>query len=90
LAVRLFVSAVSASGSGQNDFAGSNASYGQGGFGGSFGLEAAPVWPACGPGAPLSGPAPALGVYCGASAVQPYGWSSIGYLGGPRIGINFR
>jgi hypothetical protein len=90
LAVRLFVSGISAGGNGQSDFAGGDGGYGQGGSGGDFGLGAAPVWPACGPVAPLWGPAPASGMYCGPSAYQPYGWSSIGYLGGPRISINFR
>jgi len=79
LAVRLFVSAVGANGFGQG---GSN--------GGDIGLGAGPVWPACGLGAPLWAPSPAPGVYCGPYAYQPFGWGGIGYVGGPRIGFNYR
>ena len=90
LAVRLFVSGIGASGIGQGGFSGGDAGFGQGGYSGNFGLEAAPVWPACGPGAPVWAPGPAAGVYCRSYAYQPFGWSSIGYLGGPRIGFNYR
>ena len=90
LAVRLFVSAIGATGFGQGESAGGDFGFGQGGFTGNFGLAAAPVWPACGPGAPLWAPSPAAIAYCGPYAYQPYGWSSIGYLGDPRIGFNYR
>jgi len=90
LAVRLFVSAVGANGFGQGGSAGGNTGFGQSGFGGNFGFEAAPAWPTCAPGAPLWAQSPAPGVYCGPYAYQPFGWSSIGYSGGPRIGFNYR
>ena len=90
LAVRLFVSAIGATGFGQGGSASGDFGFGQNGFSGNFGLEAAPVWPACGPGAPLWAPGPAAVAYCGPYAYQPYGWSSIGYLGGPGIGFNHR
>jgi hypothetical protein len=90
LAVRLFVSAIGATGFGQGGSAGGDIGFGQGGYGGNFGLEAAPVWPACVPGAPLWAPGPAAGVYCGPYAYQPYGWSSIGYLSSPGISFNYR
>ncbi len=90
LAVRLFVSGLGSSVSGQSGFAGGDAGFGQSGFAGNFGLGAAPVWPACGPGAPLWAPGPASGGYCGPYAYQLFGWSSIGYLSGPRIGFNYR
>jgi hypothetical protein len=90
LAVRLFVSALGATGFGQGDSAGGDVGYGPSGFSGNFGLEAAPVWPPCGPGAPLWAPSPTPGVYCGSYAYEPFGWTSLGYLGGPRIGFNYR
>ena len=90
LAVRLFVSAVGANGFGQGGSNGGDIGFGQGGYGGNFGLGAAPVWPACGPGAPLWAPSPAPGVYCGPYSYQPFGWGGIGYVGGPRTGFNYR
>jgi hypothetical protein len=90
LAVRLFVSALGATGFGQGDSAGGDIGYGPSGFSGNFGLEAVPVWPACGPGAPLWAPSPMPGVYCGPYAYEPNGWTSLGYVGGPRIGFNYR
>jgi hypothetical protein len=90
LAVRLFVSGIGANGFGQGDSAGGDIGYGQSGFSGNFDLEAAPVWPACVPGAPVWAPNPAPGVYCGPYAYQPFGWSPMGYLGAPRTGINYR
>ena len=90
LAVRLFVSALGATGFGQGDSAGGDIGYGPSGFNGNFGLEAAPVWPACGPGAPLWAPSPTPAVYCGPYAYEPNGWTSLGTVGGPRIGFNYR
>jgi hypothetical protein len=90
LAVHLFVSGLGATGFGQSGFAGGDIGFGRGGFGGNFGLQEAPVWPACAPGAPYWAPVPAPVVYCGPYAYQPYGWSSIGYLGDPGIGFNYR
>jgi hypothetical protein len=90
LAVRLFVSALGATGIGQGDSAGGDVGYGPNGFRGNFGLEAAPVSPVCGPGAPLWAPSPTPGVYCGPYAVEPLGWGSLGNLGGPRISFNYR
>jgi hypothetical protein len=90
LAVRLFVSAVGANGFGQGGSAGGDIGFGQGGFNGNFGFGAAPAWPTCGPSAPLWAPGPPSGAYCGPYAYQPFGWSSIGYSGSPRIGFNDR
>jgi hypothetical protein len=90
LAVRLFVSAIGATGFGQGDSASGDFGFGQSGFSGNFGLEAAPVLPACAPGAPLWAPGPAAIAYCGPYAYQPYGWSSIDYLSGPGIRFNYR
>jgi hypothetical protein len=88
LAVRLFVSAIGATDFGQGASAGGDFGFGQGGFGGNSGLESAPVWPACAPGAPFWPPRPASGVYCGPYAYQPFGWSSVDYLGDLRIGFS--
>jgi len=90
LAVRLFVSAIGATGFGQGGSAGDDIGFGQGGISGNFGLQAAPAWPACVPGAPLWAPGPAAVGYCAPYAYQPYGWSSIGYLSGPGIRFNYR
>jgi hypothetical protein len=90
LAVQLFVSAIGSSGFGQGDSASGDTGFGPSGFGGNFGYEAAPVWPACGPNEQAWAPSPAPFVSCGPYAFQPYGWSSTGYVGGPRIGFNYR
>jgi hypothetical protein len=90
LAVRLFVSAIGATGSDQGGFANGDTGFGQGGFGGNFGLEASPVWPPCGPSAPLWTTGSTSGGYCAPFAYQPFGWTSIGYLSGPGIGFNYR
>lgn len=90
LAVRLFVSAVGASGFGQGGSSGGDFGFGQGTFNGNFSFEAAPAWPACGPGAPLWSPGPPSGVYCGPLAYRPFGWSTAGYRGDPAIGFNYR
>jgi hypothetical protein len=90
LAVRLFVSAIGANGFGQGDSTGGDIGFGQSGFNGNFGLGAAPIWPACGPGAPLWAPSPAPGFYCGLYAYQPLGWSAFGPFGHPSTGFNFR
>jgi hypothetical protein len=90
LAVRLFVSAIGAGGSGQGGFDGSGSGFAQNGFGGGFALQAAPVWPACGPGAPLWATGPAPGVYCGPYASQSFGWNTNIYGSGPRIGLNIQ
>jgi hypothetical protein len=90
LAVRLFVSGLGANGFGQGDTAGSEAGFGQGGFGGNFGLEAAPVWPACGPTANYWGPGPAWGGPCAPNVSRPSGWNANVYLGDPRIGFRYR
>jgi hypothetical protein len=87
LAVRLFVSAIGATGFGQGGSANADFGFGQSGFSGNFGFGAAPVWPACGPGAPSWAPGPGAVAYCGPYAYQPYGWSSIG---GPAVGFNYR
>jgi hypothetical protein len=87
-AVQAFVSAIASSGSDQGGFEG-GAGFGPSGFGENFGFAAAPVLPACGPVAPLWAPVPVPGAYCPPApyAYQPYGWGSIGYLSGPRIGF---
>jgi hypothetical protein len=90
LAVRLFVSAIGSNGFGQGDSAGSDTGFGASGYSGNFGLETAPVWPACVPGAPVWLPNPAPGVYCGPYEYQPLGWNSIGYLGASGTGFNYR
>jgi hypothetical protein len=90
LAVRLFVSAIGANGFGQSGSAGGDIGLGPGGFGGNFAFGTAPVWPACGSGAPLWAPGPSSGGYCAPYAYQPFGWSSIGYSGASRIGFNYR
>jgi hypothetical protein len=88
LAVQLFVSAIGSTGFGQGADSGGDPGFGQSGFGGNFGLEAAPVWPTCDPGAPVWTATPESGVYCGPHAYQPFGWGSIGYPGSPRIDLN--
>jgi hypothetical protein len=90
LAVRLFVSALGATGFGQGDSTGGDIGNGPNGFSGNFSLDAAPVSPACGPRAPLWAPSPTLGVYCGPYEYELFGRTSLGYLGGPRIGFNYR
>ena len=92
LAVRLFVSGLGANGFGQGDTAGGEAGVGPGGFGGNFGFEAAPVWPACGPTANDWGPGPAWGGSCAPAPnlYQPFGWNTNVYLGDPRIGFRYR
>jgi hypothetical protein len=90
LAVRLFVSALGATGFGQGDSAGGDAGYGTNGFSGNFGVEAAPVWPACGPVLPLWAPSPTPSLYRGPYPNEPFGWTSLGYVGGPRIGFHYR
>jgi hypothetical protein len=90
LAVRLFVSALGAKGFGQGDSAGGDAGYGTNGFSGNFGVEAAPMWPACGPASPLWAPSPTPSLYCGPYPNEPFGWTSLGYVGGPRIGFHYR
>jgi hypothetical protein len=88
LAVRLFVSGIEASGAGQGDVSGGGAGYGQGGYGGNFGLQADPVVPpACG--VPIVAPGLMPGTFCQPYAYQPYGWGSIGYFGAPRVGFNY-
>ena len=90
LAVQLFVSAIGSNGFGQGDSAGGDTGFGPSGFSGNFGYEATPVWPACGPSAPLWAPGPAPVAYCGPYMYRPYGWSSTGYAGSPGFGSNYR
>jgi hypothetical protein len=90
LAVRLFVSGIGAAGFGQGGSNDGDVGLGQGGFEGNFGFQATPVWPACDPARPFWASVPAPGVYCGPYAYQPFGWSSNGYLGDPRIGPHDR
>ena len=89
-AVRLFVSAIGASGFGQGGATGDNAGMGQSGFSGNFGLEDAPVWPACGAGGPLWAPVPPPGVYCGPYAYQALPWNPVSYFSGPAMGFHYR
>lgn len=89
LAVRLFVSAIGATGFGQGGSASGDIGFGQGGFNGNFGLEAAPVWPACSTAPPFGELAPASGVFCGPNLYQPSGWGSASYVGGPRPGFSY-
>jgi hypothetical protein len=90
LAVQLFVSAIGSNGFGQGDSAGEDPGFGPSGFSGNFGYEAAPVWPACGPGAPLWAPSPTPVAYCGQYAYRPYGGSSTGYVSGSGFGSDYR
>jgi hypothetical protein len=92
LAVRLFVSSISSGDSAQGGYGGGDAESGSNGFSGNFGFAAAPVWPACGPGATLWTASPAPATYCGRSAYayRPFGWSSPGYSAGPAIGFAFQ
>ena len=89
LAVRLFVSGIEAGGNDEGGYDGGGAGFEQAGMGGSFGFEAPRVAPACSPNAQLwlAGPAPAG--YCGSYMAQPFGSSSIGYFGAPRVGFAY-
>lgn len=87
VAVQLFVSGIEASGTGQGNFLGGDAGFGQNGFGGSFGPQVAPVAPACGPGNPLFAAGPAWGAFCQPYAYQPFGLNSVGYFAAPRFGF---
>ena len=80
LAVRLFVSGIEANGTGQGDFSGGDAGYGQAGFGGNFGMQAASAGaPACAPGGLLS-----LRGRLGAAFANPM---RISRLAGASVGI---
>jgi hypothetical protein len=90
LAVRLFVSGIEANGNGQGDFSGGNAAYGQAGFGGNYGMQAASIGaPGCAPGVPGFAPGQNWGGFCQPYAYQPFGWSSVGYFGPARVGFNY-
>ncbi len=91
LAVRLFVSGIEANGTGQGDFSGGDASYGQAGFGGNFGMQAASAGaPTCAPGEPAFAPGAASGGFCQPYVYQPFGWGSVGNFGPARVGFNYR
>jgi hypothetical protein len=76
-AARSFGFGLSSNGFGQSGFAGGGFGFGRGGFGWGFGLNEAPVRPACSAGASLWRAGWALSSYCGPYPYYPLGWSGI-------------